>query len=123
VDLLVIKQIGAALLALVNLILLGWAVGGARRRAVLPDRYLSLLRVSAGLGGLMLLLGLLFLSLTYRAHLMHYMYGSLVGLGALAQFLLSCPSALGERMRNRGWIHAFLALLIALLAMRSWMSA
>lgn len=118
-----IKQIGASLLAVINLVLLGWAFRGARQRAVLPDRYLQLLRLSAGIGAAMLLLGLFFLSLTYRAHLMHYMYGSLVGLGALGQYLLARPSALGERMRNRGWVHGFLALLIALLAIRSWMAA
>ncbi|HLO01664.1 MAG TPA: hypothetical protein VK191_00915 [Symbiobacteriaceae bacterium] len=122
-DLLLIKQIGASLLAVINLVLLGWAFRGARQRAVLPDRYLQLLRLSAGIGAAMLLLGLFFLSLTYRAHLMHYMYGSLVGLGALGQYLLARPSALGERMRNRGWVHGFLALLIALLAIRSWMAA
>lgn len=122
-DLLLIKQIGASLLALINLILLSWALMGARRRALLPERYLRLLRLSAALGGALLLLGLYFLAITYRARPMHYMYGSLVGLGALAQFLLARPSALGERMRNRGWVHAFLALLIALLAIRSWMAA
>lgn len=122
-DLLLIKQIGASLLALINLILLCWALMGARRRALLPERYLRLLRLSAALGGALLLLGLYFLAITYRARPMHYMYGSLVGLGALAQFLLARPSALGERMRNRGWVHGFLALVIALLAIRSWMAA
>lgn len=122
-DLLLIKQIGASLLAIINLVLLVWAFRGARQRAVLPDRYLQLLRISAGVGAFLLLMGLFFLTLTYRARMMHYMYGSLVGLGALAQYLLARPSALGERMRNRGWVHGFLALLIALLAIRSWMAA
>lgn len=121
-DLLLLKQIGASLLALINLVLMVWAFCGARRRAVLPDRYLRLQRVSAGVGALMLLLGLYFLWITYRARPMHYMYGGLVGVGALAQFLLT-RSGLGERMRNRGWVHGFLALVIALLAMRSWMAA
>lgn len=121
-DLLLLKQIGASLLAIINLVLLIWAFGGARQRAVLPDGYLRLQRLSAAVGLLMLLLGLLFLSLTYRARPMHYLYGGLVGAGALAQYLLT-RSALGERMRNRGWVHGFLALLIALLAVRSWMAA
>lgn len=121
-DLLLLKQIGASLLALINLVLMVWAFRGARQRAVLPDGYLRLQRLSAGVGMVMLLLGLYFLTLTYRARPMHYMYGGLVGLGALAQFLVT-RSALGERMRNRGWVHGFLALVIALLAVRSWMAA
>lgn len=122
-DLLLIKRIGASLLAIINLVLLVWALRGAPKRTVLSDRYRQILRLSAAVGAAMLLLGLYFLTLTYRARPMHYMYGSLVGLGALAQYLMARPSALGERMRNRGWVHGFLALLMALLAIRSWMAA
>jgi heme A synthase len=122
VGLTTIKQGGAVLLAAINLALLLWALRGARRRLRLPDSFLGLLRLSAAVGAFQVLMGLLFLVLSYRARPMHYMYGSLVGLGALAQFLMARPSALGERMRNRGGVHAFLALLIALMAIRSWMS-
>jgi hypothetical protein len=122
-SLFVIKKVGALLLGLINLALLAWAGRSAQQRAVLPDGYYRLLRFSVGIGAFQVGMGLFFLTQTYRAPGMHYLYGSLVGVGVLGQFLLGRQSALAERMRNRGWVHAFIALLITALAVRSWMSA
>ena len=99
------------------------AVIAYSRRQPLPDIYYRLLPISAAIAGATWLLGMSFLVMGLKAHFMHILYGTLVGLGALGQFLVRRHTATGQRFANRQLVHAFLALFCMLLTVRAWMQA
>jgi len=122
-SLVVLKQAGAASIAALNILLLLWAVIAYSRRQPLPDIYYKLLPISAAMVGATWLLGMGFLAMGLKAHFMHILYGTLVGLGALGQFAVRKHTATGRRFANRQLVHAFLALFCLLLTARAWMQA
>lgn len=121
-NLVLLKQSGVIALAAVNATLLGWALITHRQRGSLPEGYYKLLPVSAMIAAFQVLMGLYFLVEGRQVHLMHLFYGSLVAIGAILQFQVRPATASGQRYRNKPLIHAALALFVALLAARSWMS-
>lgn len=121
-NLVLLKQSGVVVLAAVNATLLGWALITHRRRGSLPEGYFKLLPASTAIATLQVLMGLYFLLEGRQVHLMHLFYGSLVAIGAIFQFQVRPTTASGQKYRNKPLIHAALALFVALLAARSWMS-
>ncbi len=117
-----IKQFFVIALAAVNLALLVWALLAARQRRILPAGYYRLVPASIAIGAVQLGIGAFFLIQGRQPHLQHLLYGGLVGVGALLQFLLRPGTALGERYRNRPLVHGVLALFVALVGIRSWMT-
>lgn len=119
----ILKQGGALLLAGVNVALLVWALRAYRQKRAMPDGYYQWLLVSPAVVAVELAVGLFFVAEGRQPHTMHMLYGVLVSLGAIAQLVLGRRTALGQKYRARPLVHAFVALLIALLTARSWMSA
>lgn len=105
-----------------------WAYIAYRRRRDLPPGYWHLLRGTAGLLALQVILGILFVSL----HMMprepiHFMYAGLVTLTVAACELLRPTASLGRILREEGnfreaGVYAALTLLAALFALRLWMT-
>lgn len=116
------KQAGVIALALINVTLLGWAILTHRHMRPLSAGYYKLLPVSSLIAAFQVCMGIYFLVEGRQAHLMHLFYGSLVGAGALLQFLVRPTTATGQKYKAKPLIHAVLALFVALLAVRSWMS-
>lgn len=117
-----VKQAGVLALAAVNLVLLVWAVLTHRQRRSLPEGYYRLLPVSIGIAAFQLSVGLFFIIQGRQPHLQHLVYGGLVGVGAILQILVRPGSAVGQRYRNKPLVHAVLALFVALVGIRSWMT-
>jgi len=99
-----------------------------RRKRPLPPVYWHLLRGTAGLLGLQIVLGILFVSL----HLLpkqglHFMYAGLLTLTVVAWELLRPTAALGRILREEGrfgeaGVYALLTMLAALFALRLLMT-
>lgn len=121
-NMLQMKQLGVIALAAVNLVLLVWAVVAARQRRAMPAGYYRVLPVSIAIALFQLGVGAFFVLQGRIPHLQHLLYGGLVGVGALLQFLLRPGSSTGQRYRNRPLVHAVLALFVALVGIRSWMT-
>lgn len=117
-----VKQAGVIALAAVNLALLVWALFTGRKRRSLPGGYYRLLPVSIGIAVFQLSVGLFFIIRGRQPHLQHLFYGALVAIGALLQFLVRPGSATGQRYRHKPLVHAVLALFVALVGIRSWMT-
>lgn len=122
VDFGLLKEAGAAALAVANLILLGIAVVAYRGRRSLPQSYFQLVPLSAAVAVYQVGLGITFVLFGKRPPLMHVFYGILVGLFAVGQGVLRW-TPLGQRYRGKPIVHGFFALVIMLLSIRSWMSA
>lgn len=122
-DLVVFKQVGATSIAAINFLLFLWAVIAYSRRKPLPEIYYRLLPISAAMAGATWILGMSFLVMGLKAEFMHILYGTLVGLGALGQFMVRKHTVAGQRFANRQLVHAFLALFCLLLTARAWMQA
>lgn len=116
------KQVGVLALISINVALLAWAFMTHRQRRSLPEGYYRLLPVSSTIASFQVAMGLYFLLEGRQALLMHIFYGSAVAMGALLQHLLRLTTATGQTYRAKPLIHAALALFVALLAVRSWMS-
>lgn len=121
-NLLLFKDAGVIVLGAVNLALLVWAVVTYRQKRSLPEGYYRLLPISSLVAAFQVAMGLYFVLAGRQAHLMHIFYGTLVGTGALLQYLVRPGTATGQKYKAKPLIHAFLALFVALLAVRSWMS-
>jgi len=122
VDLGLLKGVGAAALAVTNLVLFGIALVAFRGRRSLPQSYYQLVPLSSAVAVYQVGLGLTFVLMGLRAPLMHIFYGVAVGVFALGQGVLRWTH-LGQRYRGKPMTHAFFAMVILLLAIRSWMSA
>lgn len=118
-----VKRTVVLLLAGLNGLLLVWAYLAYRRKGALPDRFYKLLLLSPAVAAVNVVLGLTFLTVGQRAPGMHIFYGSLVGLGTVAQVALSRRTRLGHKYRARPMIYAFLSLFVGLIAVRAWMAA
>lgn len=121
-NLLLVKQAGVIALAAINVTLLTRAIVTHRRKGPLSEGYYQLLPASTGIAAFQVCVGLYFLLTGRQVHLMHLFYGILVASGALMQFLVRPGTALGQKYKAKPLVHAFLALFVALLAVRSWMS-
>lgn len=120
--LLLFKQAGVIALVSINLALLVWAVATHRQKRSLPEGFYRLLPVSSLVAACQVGMGLFFLLDGRQAHPMHIFYGTLVAVGAVLQFLVRPTTAAGQKYKARPLVHAALALFVALLAVRSWMS-
>lgn len=121
---LIIKQVGTGILLLINLVLLGWGVAAYRRRESLTNGFYRWLPVSYAVAASQVLLGVFFVvTRGWPGDGMHMLYGALVALGALAQALLGAGTRLGQRYRGKPLVYAFISLFVALVAVRSYMSA
>lgn len=116
-----LKEAGAAALAVTNLILLGIAVAAYRGRRSLPQVYFQVVPLSTAVAVYQVGLGITFVLMGLRPPLMHVFYGILVGISALGQGVLRW-TPLGQRYRGKPMTHAFFAMVIMLLSIRSWMS-
>ncbi|MFZ5824239.1 MAG: hypothetical protein ACOY94_07925 [Bacillota bacterium] len=121
-NLVLVKQSGVIALAAINATLIAWALITHRKRGSLPDGYYKLLPASTGIAAIQVLTGLYFLLEGRQVHLMHIFYGTLVAIGAILQYQVRKGTAAGHKYRNKPLIHAAVALFVALLAARSWMS-
>lgn len=121
-NLVLLKQAGAIALVAMNAALLIWTLVTHRTRRVLPAGYYRLLPFSSGVAAFQVAMGLFFLAQGRQVHLMHLFYGTLVATGAILQALMRPTTATGQKYRGKPLIHAALALFVALLAARSWMS-
>ena len=118
-----VKQIGATTLGLINLALLVRAVLAHRRRQSAPPAVYSLQAASVCVAVLQLAVGVYFVLEGRVVNGRHLFYGILVGVGVLAQAALWSRTTLGQRYRGKPLVHAFFGLLVMLAALRSWMSA
>ncbi len=105
-----------------------WGYLVYRRRQPLPKSYWRLLWGTAGLLGIQIILGVLFISLhMLPKQKLHFMYAGLVTLTVVACELLRPNAALGRILREEGHfseagVYAVLTLLSALFALRLWMT-
>ncbi|BAD39391.1 hypothetical protein [Symbiobacterium thermophilum] len=117
-----VKQFFVIALATVNLVLLIWALLAHRQRRVLPAGYYRLLPASAAIGLVQVSIGMFFLIQGRIPYWQHVLYGALVGVGAVLQFVLLPGTPAGQQYRNRPLVHAAVALFVALVGIRSWMT-
>jgi len=117
-----IKQFFVIALAAVNAALLAWALHTHRQRRALPAGYYRLVPVSAAIGIVQLGIGMFFLIQGRQPYLQHVLYGTLVGIGAVLQLVLLPGTPAGQQYRGRPLVHAVLALFVALVGIRSWMT-
>lgn len=122
-SILTVKVLGVTVLALTNLALLIQAGLAYRHKRSLGEGYYRLLVISPVVGAIQVIMGFVFLAMTYRAPAMHIFYGGLVAVGALAQAGLHLRFEAGQLYRGKPLIHAFLALFVLLLSLRSYMAA
>lgn len=116
-----LKRSGAMLLAGVNLVLLVWAFAAHFRRSALSDAFYKWLPFSPLVALVQVGLGLSFLARGWQVVGMHIFYGSMIGVGALAQFLLRRNTKAGHTYRARPAVYGFLSLFVMLLTIRAWM--
>ncbi len=101
-----------------------WAYTVHRRKTPLPDRFWKGLRAVAGLLGIQIVLGLLFIiNGLHPRDPLHYMYAALVTLTVGAGEMLRPNATLGRILREEGrlseaLVYAGLLLLAALFALR-----
>lgn len=119
----ILKQAAVLLLLATNIALLSAAVVAYRRRSAMPDWYYLLVFLSPVLAGLLVSLGLLYLSAGRVALGMHIFYGALASVGAGGQLLLGLRGGMRHQYRARPLVHGFLALLVTLVAARAWMQS
>jgi len=105
-----------------------WAYLAHRRRQPLPKAYWRLLRGTAGLIAVQIVLGILFVTLhMLPKQRLHFMYAALVTLTVAACEMLRPTASLGRILREDGHfgeagIYALLTMLSALFALRLWMT-
>lgn len=116
------KQMVVLGLVATNVSLLSISVWVYHRRGSMPDWYYRLLPLSPLLAAALVSLGFLFLSEGRFAPGMHLFYGAMVTLGVLGQLLVGLRSGRRQQYQARPVVHGFLALFVALLAARAWMS-
>ncbi|MFO7273491.1 MAG: hypothetical protein LOD90_11155 [Symbiobacteriaceae bacterium] len=117
-----VKQFFVVALAAVNLVLLVWALIAHRQRRALPDGYYRLLPVSAAIALAQVGIGIFFVIQGRIPYWQHVLYGTLVGLGGILQLSLLPGTRAGQQYRSRPLVLAILALFVALVAIRSWMT-
>lgn len=122
-NLLWLKQGGASILILINLVLLVWAVVLYRRRAEIPDRFFPWLTTSTAVGLVTIAVGLYFLLEGRVATGRHLFYGIVVGVGVLGQLSLGARTSWGQKYRAKPLVYGITALWMLAAAARSWMSA
>ncbi|MFZ5814882.1 MAG: hypothetical protein ACOY93_06220 [Bacillota bacterium] len=121
-NLLDLKVTGVFVLAAINLRLLWFGVVAYRQKGPLPEEYYRVLPASTAVALFQVGIGLFFLLTGRRVEWMHLLYGILVGAGAILQMVLRSTTAAGQQYRGKPLVHAALALFVALLAIRSWLS-
>jgi len=121
-DLLLVKKIGASALIAVNLCLLVWAILVYRRKKSMPWGYLQWLSASPAVAAFQVFMGVYLWLTSYRPPGMHVFYGMIIGIAATAQGVLAW-TPLRHKYRAKPVIYGFLNLVVALVAIRPWMTA
>jgi hypothetical protein len=118
-----LKQVGASLLMLVNLLLVIWAFLAYRQKQTLSEGFYRLQRLSPTIAFFLVVMGLFFVSQGRALPGRHLFYGIVVVVGIIGQLLLSRGTAWGQKYRAKPMIYGVLALFVLAGAARSWLSA
>lgn len=119
-DPLLIKKAGATALIAINACLLVWAIIVYQRKKSMPWGYLQWLSASPAMAAFQVFMGIYLWLNTYKPPGMHVFYGIIIGVAATAQAVLTW-TPLRHQYRGKPVIYGFLNLVVALVAVRSWM--